>query len=314
MSRIYWIALFALGLALVWSNNARGQENQSTSATDDAEVGEEQPATDNVPTSAPPVEAAPVYIYNAPNSPPDTSNQDRYAEADLRAQRDMSRWTLIAAFAAVSGALISVVAVVLVYKTLNEARTTTRAATLSTRLTKRVLDHERENSRRELRAYVLTKRVGMKIEGPEYEGAPVLVLLGGEFKNTGNTPAFNVRATWNGSICDDDFCPVPPQFEDKPRHAGVLPPSGENTIAVEIKLDNIDKFAEVVAFGKQFSIYGRIEYTDAFGERFRHDFKYDTLDITAPYALNEGEHMGMAPDGRICNLISLGPEKANDRE
>lgn len=278
MSRSYWIAAIALGLALLVSDDARGQEDQETSTADNAEVGQEQPTADEAPAGSTPVEATPTYIYYAPHSPPDPTNQDHYAEADLRVQRDMSRWTLIAALAAVAGAVISVIAVVLVYLTLREAARTSAAAIKSVESSdKAVIAAEatvkatREIGNRQLRPYMGPSDPKVVRDGDYISYFSVSI------KNFGLSTAQNVQVE---AIAAHAMRESAPLFDGKTyvREAVFCP--GE---AVEIKIEPESKAIDTIIHnGGMVIIEIKITYRDPIAtkdELFRNvRLKFDGLD------------------------------------
>jgi hypothetical protein len=189
-----------MAFALLSSYAAGRQEDQATSSSGQTENSEEHSAQEDVPDSSGPVEAAPTDSYNAPNSPPDTSNQDQYAEADLRAQRDMSRWTLIAAIAAAFSVGVSFVAVVLVWLTLEEARKTTKAAQAT-------VDATRDIGEKQVRAYVSSG--GFEIKALIGQSGEIqAVKFTPYIKNTGQSPA-SIQSLYSYIVCSDgEICPT----------------------------------------------------------------------------------------------------------
>jgi hypothetical protein len=112
----------------------------------------------------------------------------------------------------------------------------------------------KDTAERQLRAYVWTEITGKK-------DTPVGCIVEIRLKNSGKTPAYNVRCWAKGAAGGDEFA-----FEkapaDIPRPWFVIHPTTEHTLGVEFDVPTdaigmIDK-------GKRIYVWGEVRYDDAF--------------------------------------------------
>lgn len=296
MSRIKWTLIVAIGLSVALAGQSLAQEQQidqrrGDSATQDnrpqdAEGQDDIPAEQSV--SVPPV-------LTVPESPSEVETFNRKQSDDpsnvgsaekIMGDTPVQFWIMIVSAAAV---IVSLMAVVLVFLTLKEARSTTRAAIISTRLTKRALDYTRENSRREQRAYVCITSVMLK----KFKvGEPIDFKI--STQNVGSTPAYDYRGWYalhiipNNSVKNYRF-----DMRKPPRSRSVLGPGLKSGFRTEKGRPLTERDVRTVEAGKcTIFIWGEDLYTDIFKKHHRTQFRYEW---TGPFI--KGASMVICPEG-----------------
>lgn len=125
----------------------------------------------------------------------------------------------------------------------------------------------RSTSRRELRAYIFPENVGIYClinQIPETENGKIGSTV--HIKNTGQTPAYNVKHVSHLAIWEqaDEVNLVPDSLVGAPSNS--MPPGGIVTASRRMKTKITKRQQSGLNKGKlAIYVYGRIEYTDAFG-------------------------------------------------
>jgi hypothetical protein len=133
----------------------------------------------------------------------------------------------------------------------------------------------------EVRAYVDVDKLEF-IETPESEGIVKVKVV---FRNTGQTPAFNMRSTAKVGIrdvADEDLIPVMP-LPDRSANSGRPRLGRDATAVVIVECDSTPSLADRVMNGDAtIVVWGWAEYMDVFDRRRKTAFQYlcnaETLD------------------------------------
>lgn len=144
-----------------------------------------------------------------------------------------------------------------------EARTATRIAYESLSIT-------RDNAQKELRAYIFVK--SCMVTGVEEDRITITT----SYRNTGNTPAYNLQIWTEYYVIEPDFSIVDPE-EPVWSTVGSVEPQGEkNRISWYDREQSQGIRSEIGNNGKIIVTSGQIRYEDVFGVRHRIAFRYFT--------------------------------------
>jgi hypothetical protein len=251
MSRSYWLSIFAIVGLILWSEPPRAQGVPAPSPTPKEQA--EQPAN----KAAKNPEGIPVIII-------ETLEQAKATEEREKASRDHEAKDLDAQIraanagerAATAGerqvepawlsAILSFIGTLLILCTLI--------------LTRKANEIAKDTAKRQLRAYLISN-------GGQIERIPEGFLLTVTIKNSGQTPAFDVKHSSEsfGGDYPDGGPPEMPAVNDT--HYTVIGANGDFVCAQRLFADDPEDALKNVMDGKLgFWIHGRIEYRDCFGD------------------------------------------------
>lgn len=293
MSRRYWIALTAIGLALSSPSLSLGQEQpieqHESDASQQEQGGEGQenaPEEEPIRSPANSTAAQPAGEVEAGSSEKADDYGEGQDDPSIMGDTPAQFWMMIASFLAV---IVSAIAVFLVRETLKEAQAATRAATIGARLTKKALDHTRDSNRRSLRAYVCFKSVRLK---KFKSGEPPEFLISSQ--NVGNTPAHNYRGWYAFSIIPNyKITEFGFRMGVPPRSRSVLGPGLTSGFGMEKFPPLTKQQVRTVAAGKcTLLVWGEDLYADIFGDEHYTRFRYEW---TGPFTKERS--MTISPDG-----------------
>jgi len=286
MFRGYWLPAIALGLILTSSTYAQTVSHHP-SHSHEAGAGHAQP-TANVPPSLP--ITVQDYIkriasaLEAANAKKPSADEQRRADEDLNAQKEMARWAKWMFWVGVAELLLTMLGVFLVWRTLKASWAAANAA-------ENTLNAMKDTAARELRAYV-----GVTVERqsfPEY-GQPMHFKI--SVKNHGQTPAYNVFQSANAKIFrrPTDISEIYAEWPCATKGA-ILNPDQKNEVIPAIEGGWNDDIAMKIKEEKAaIFLWGEVRYLDIFDvwhvTRFMR-LCYGTKlfsDGTFAYALNEG--------------------------
>lgn len=174
------------------------------------------------------------------------------AEQELTAQQNMAWWNRVSTVATCIG-------VVLLIVTLWETSQTAIAAAQAASAAENTLSHSKDISERELRAYVCLVGGVLTVQNLKVKGSV-------KFKNSGQTPAFNVRSCCRievGTYDGVEHLMMEPPDPKVYTASSIAGPGGEFEFTSERNL--IADFTDIVEQRKAIFFSGVVEYTDAFG-------------------------------------------------
>jgi hypothetical protein len=124
----------------------------------------------------------------------DAAEDSATAKYDLKAQQDMSAWALAVLYVSIAALIATVIGVIFVWRTLREARTTTRAAIRSTVQSRLAVGQARETNRIALKTAFEQNRAWIQVEcrleeQPRIEDGYFTYKVWIEPKNVGRVPA-----------------------------------------------------------------------------------------------------------------------------
>jgi hypothetical protein len=152
----------------------------------------------------------------------------------------------------------------LIRESLDDAKKAADAAERAADATTASVDLARTTAERQLRAYIVGT-LSSKIRGFNTP-KPITTLA---FKNSGQTPAYNVRV-WTSSAVAVHPMEAPPARPDgapgEGASVGVIGPGGDfyNEIQSDIEVTQAER-AEVIGSRCAYYVYGQISYRDSFG-------------------------------------------------
>jgi hypothetical protein len=262
------LGTLALLLALCLAGSAHTEPvTQDAGRAESANEGEKQPPADVQPKLALTIQDILQRIaraIEAGNNKQETAEERKRAERDLDAQETMAQWARYVAWVAGAEALITLVGVFLVWRTLRHTRTAALAAQAAVTeaqnavaQAKRQANDAGRASARELRAYISVVPLGInRLAGKEFGMGHVGV------RNVGKLPARNVAvvvrmegADWRTAVFD-----VPP---DLPPTDRVVQPGAEMR---QGSRDEIGIGALCAADNYTF-VWGVVYYDDGYGVR-----------------------------------------------
>jgi hypothetical protein len=273
----------------VTSFNSHGQFNYNTS------TGKARTAAPNKCRGA--------AFYESPCAPDreDAAQRRQWAEdQDLKAQRQMARWTLIMGVVAIAGIFLSAIGIYLVFGTL----VATRRATVATR----------EIGENQTKAYVNIAKITIREIGAGDTHLHTEAVL--FVTNTGNTPARRVKISthcrfysqgfsalqkdWssetdivNDRMYDRDVVDLPPDSDGVPVPF-VLPQITEEYIH-EKKLNMLASHWIVIS--------GRVEYSTVFRKRYLTEF------VFKGYVPFEGMPLMQRDSARVATYKEVGEDE-----
>jgi hypothetical protein len=124
--------------------------------------------------------------------------------------------------------------------------------------TQRILRESKSTTRQQSRAYLFIKQANLDRFA---QGKRPFIHL--HLRNSGQTPAWNVRARYDGGIYPFPDCPD--LLTDDEQHHGVLGPNMNYTLAIELSALKKADIESVEKGTAAIYVFGRIDYEDAFG-------------------------------------------------
>lgn len=192
---------------------------------------------------------------------------------DLVAQESMANSTSKMVLVAWIQAGISVLAVALVACTIYYTRTAAiaaeRAVEAARTSTAKTIKAMRKAAKQELRAYIFIKKSRAVKEDDE---VGLLKAFTFSIRNAGQTPARDVvvRASAQALVSEEEI----PETAGRMPGTYLIGPDSENTITILVPNEGRDD--DIVAFyagDRTFFLFGRVDYTNAFGERCHTNFR-----------------------------------------
>lgn len=212
------------------------------------------------------------------DTPPRSNNPDRSEwreERDLQAQTEMARWskplfivTLLGVIAVFATVVEGFKATSAAAKAVAQSESATIQATRANEITLSALDHAKEASQKELRAYVGIDRayVVNKHAGDDY----TFVV---KIKNFGATPATSVHITYDARplLQQDDWSVM-----TRTKNLGTIMPGGYIDVAVFYRSESFAIVTEILKKGdaRGFYAFGKIRYLDSFMATQTTDYRY----------------------------------------
>jgi hypothetical protein len=207
---------------------------------------------------------------------PEAGGDERYTQADLKAQQEMAEWALAMFFATAGGVLITFAGVVYVAMTLHETRRMSAEAAKATSASEVAAKAAQDAnagfidaSKRELRAYVHV--VKAEITDVAENNIPRFVV---QFINAGQTPAHKVIVAI-GSLITVENDPVFDRSKGESSSASVIGPGQIQTHSNRMlstlnrqQMEAIRKRVQVL------HVLGEVTYLDAFDRPWATKFSY----------------------------------------
>lgn len=254
MSRNYWIAILAFGLALLLEGQGNAQEEQEQS-----EQSREAPQADQEPFSIP------VRILEPERE--EQTRQRREQEADqrqiedLRAQQGMDESTRVMKWAAIWQTVFIFIGTIAVVWTLRLMVQANKAAIKAAEASEQAVRITRESYEAQLRAYLSFKFT--QVEGSTEARPGRLVTT---IKNHGNTPAFILQSVARYKLFKDGEASKI-FFRDDPDQKlaaqGMVFPGEVEVLNLDAQLTS--EVARVIREGGSIHVAGVLIYKDAFG-------------------------------------------------
>lgn len=229
MSRRYWIALAAIGLALALPPNAACQENG-----DDTERGEGDSPIQELRLPNP----LPVKIVVEDREEDARQAAERRAEQraqyDLEAQQGMNRATQRMAFYSVLQTILVGIGTALLFYTLWLTRQANRAAVSAAVAANLTVEATREIGQRQLRPYVAIQPINIRFIAPPEGLDPsqfLTIEIYIEAANMGHTPAYNLRVSGGLRVvnfAEEDINNLPLPSRGDPGPPSMLIPNNPN--------------------------------------------------------------------------------------
>lgn len=195
---------------------------------------------------------------------PSADDKDR-ARRDLAAQEGMAKWAKWMFGAAFVETLITALGVCLVYWTLRYTRDAVEQARKATIAANETLDHARDTSRRELRAYLSVEPRGINMLIGESQECMGHIAV----RNVGKLPASNVAVAVRMTLKDNRMHEFDP-LEDHPEVERTIQPGAE--LVQGCKEEDIVNPMRIFKFGGEgyVFVWGTVYYGDGFGDGRRH--------------------------------------------
>ena len=229
-NRLFCLALggwLLAGLPFLCPTDVASQEQQDdTAAEESADQQEGSTATkqevpQEVISPSEPIGTGSTDLVGGEDSTSNTQTENDYRQADLEAQQDMARWALWMVIVSALSVGIATVAVVLVYRTLREAKRTTEAAIAASTSAEESVGVTRETAQLELRAYLSAEPAGInQLIGRDEGMGHVFV------RNVGKLPARNVRVEVLMKISDGREADFPTSSDDETVNRVIQPSAG----------------------------------------------------------------------------------------
>lgn len=194
-------------------------------------------------------------------APPESLDENRRAEGDLKAQQDMADWAKWMAYVTGVSVLVSLGGVGLVFVTLRQNRRAMRIALAGVRRASQSVRVAEQTARRELRAYVFGHPKNVHISGT------TLVSVTLALSNHGSTPASKIGMKGGVNIYP---YPLPadvqipfPQVEETTQ---TLPPGAEFPARIDVnRVVALIDDQRLRAGTHRLYAFAVIKYRDAFG-------------------------------------------------
>jgi hypothetical protein len=198
---------------------------------------------------------------------PETADEYRRAEGDLKAQNDMAVWAERMAYITLASVVMSALGVGLLIVTLRQNKVAMRIALAGVKSASQSVRVTKQTGERQLRAYVFLSDKDAFQQVTFEAGKPPFGII--NIKNFGQTPAYNIQLQ-RGSFCapwpmPDDFN-LPDENFDADAGGATLAPASETLFLIYPEGPSVDtSIVDLVRVGKStFYLWGRIRYTDAF--------------------------------------------------
>jgi hypothetical protein len=192
---------------------------------------------------------------------PESADENRRAEGDLKAQEDMAKWAFWMLVATSASVAVSAAGVGLIVFTLRQNKRSMRIALSGVRRASQSVRVAQQTARRELRAYVFGHPKNVHVSGKTLVSVTLTV------RNHGSTPASNVGMKGGVNIYP---YPLPNEviidFPEVDMTTQTLPPGAEfpAKIAVNRTATAIDE-QRLRAGTHRLYAFAVIKYRDAFG-------------------------------------------------
>lgn len=230
-------------------------------STANAQETDQAPSSEPAPILAPAVEPIvprlidrAIELLEATLAKNDDAEKTEREITDLKAQQDMAYWAMLMFWAAFAQAVVGAVGIYFIWHTIKLSQAATAAAIKAAQEAEKSVAIAEDTAKRELRAYVSITEATM--------GRPGSLHVSIDFKNAGQTPAYNLRA-WYAWETGDDV-----KFDDRSAETAgssrELGPSVEFTIDAPINFRTSDIRDGVMKRQIPFFIWGQLRYTDAF--------------------------------------------------
>lgn len=254
MFRSGWLPVFALiGLALQpIGQGSYAQERGAKSETEPQQA----------PQVIAPLNLTPLYerleridrSIEALKASPESSDEHRRAESDLKAQQDMAQWAKWMTIVTGMSVVVSSIGVAAVVITLRQNAKSLRIAAMGAKRASQSIRLTKETAQRQLRAYLCTTSVGIR----RLDGMPNTLTCTLEVFNSGQTPAYELI-----SSLSFDFKAV----GAAKKLPGCATVGAQTKTLINVHSPDIEQsdMKLVLTGQKKMRLWGRLDYKDAFG-------------------------------------------------
>lgn len=265
MSRSNWLLIAAVvGLALQPIGNRCHAQGGAP---------EGQNIADKTTQPVAPLDLAPLYErleriderIQAVEPKPETADEYRRAEGDLKAQEDMAWWAMLMFYATAFSAAVSALGVGLIIFTLRQNARSIRIALMSVKRSNEAVHVARQTAERQLRAYVTFN------DGTAVTIGNSILLFSLRFMNTGQTPAYGIVGRGCAAILQGTGRPTfdMSQISAATGNLSVVGNNQEYVINIRLDAERQDLEAVRHEMAKAY-VWGEVLYNDAFGRPQRH--------------------------------------------
>lgn len=199
----------------------------------------------------------------------ETSRDSERSEYDLNAQEQMAYWAKLMFWATAIMAMVTVVGVWFVKRTLEATLEAVEDTSEATEAMREANEIARDTTRRQLRAYILPARSNFTLK----DGIPSAVI---DIENFGQTPALNVQSWvhfWVENFPLQKALPSPP--DDFMMSRGYIGPGNHSEFSHARKMPISEFLLDEIRSGRAaLYFYGNTRYGDIFGQEHVTDFIY----------------------------------------
>jgi hypothetical protein len=191
------------------------------------------------------------------------SREVQRSEDDLRAQQEMACWARNMFLTAIAQTLLSVLGVILIYRTLRATRDAVDEARAATKAAEDAVDVTRETAQRQLRAYVFVDNVLVTDDGENGSSHALLKL-----RNTSTTPAYKVRSSVQIEFNHDRRATYnPPELEGEDQKTIMMDigGGGYRSRPYTRKARDFTDQKSIRATDCYIHVFGKVSYADCFG-------------------------------------------------